>query len=79
MYALILAQSRGAIHSHSLDWSRIVKPGAHIQQAIITEEFQDRESCSFPGCSGKLSDSRVERDVFEKTWYYSSYMQNPVD
>lgn len=72
MYGFTLAQSRAAIHA--CQWKEAVMPGAHIQQGIITTEFQDGDpSCSFCGLSGQISHSVSEDDNIEKAWYHSSF------
>lgn len=66
MYALLLAQSKNAINTH--EWYNTVKPGTHIQQAMITA-FEGQESCSFTGCSGQISSTVLGNDMMEKLWY----------
>lgn len=67
MFALLLAGSRNAIDKDK--WSQIVKPGVHIQQAMITVDTQDQESCSFTGCSGRSSSTELGNGMMERLWY----------
>ncbi|KAG8162951.1 hypothetical protein KVR01_007429 [Diaporthe batatas] len=67
MYALTFARSITTIHKDQ--WSQTVKPGAHIQQAMITADDGrcETELCSFRGCYGQMSDSIVGDDKTERT------------
>lgn len=77
MHALTFAPSRSAILTYQ--WSQVVKPGAHIQQAMITADYRGRDSCSFRGCCGQMSDSVLENDKIERIWYEKSFEGEVVD
>lgn len=68
MFALSLAKSGDMVAVD--DWSSAIKPGTHIQQAMIISTGREPGSaaCSYPGCRGTMLGLLTTRSTREQSW-----------